>query len=91
MNQPTPEERIAELETIVSTMANQVITLIARSFALQELLAERGILPRDDVIAWMDRAQTEVEREIEFSPRYAGFRYWQRQREAGQPAPDDQI
>ena len=91
MNHPTPEERIAELETVVSTMADQLLTLIARSFALQELLSERGLLPRDEVVAWMDRARAETEREIEFSPRYAGFRYWRRRRESGGPAPDDRA
>ena len=86
----SPEQRLAELETTVSALSKQILFVTARSFALQELLSERGLLARDDVIARMDAMEMKARESVELLPQWEGFRGWRRHREADVPAPDDQ-
>jgi hypothetical protein len=85
----TPEERIAELEAMVSGLADALLTTSARALALHRLLATKGVLDFDEVKGLMQHMTADVEEELELSPKYQAFREWRRARSGEEPPPDD--
>jgi hypothetical protein len=85
----TPEERIAELEVLVSGLSDALLVASARALALHRLLATKGLVDFDEVKALMQHMTADVEDELELSPKYQAFREWRRARAGEERPPDD--
>jgi hypothetical protein len=86
----TPEERLAALEWQAKSLVEQMGFWTAHAAALQELLAERGVIPEDEVRSRVARNMIRDDEALELEPRWRSFREWRRRMEGRGPAPDDQ-